>query len=344
MSDFAKIALGAIASLVVGIMSGVVGYHMRDSFDAPKLKIEKSRYRITRKKCALSAEQFYRFKTTRTLLDALEESVPWSVNSDVEQGEFEYDHVEDVIRQLPPRREQLQREAPYTASLQSGVQQFLAQDTPENREHVRRAIAFLAGLQPMTAMDRALAKGEDRLASMYADFEAQPQAYATGVLRSITAHLNRLNSEISVIDGVSPELKTYYDQGRPAAMPMVGDDLTKLPNVEFIMTLSNTGRTDGQVSYRAVYRSDGDKPYEINLVGQNPQIHRPLSPHYYAVLEHNKIGELVYGVDRISNQPGLVRTFYDQLKSDHGLTGTFVMTALDGSELRYPVRDLLPYN
>src|SRR5207302_6365679 len=113
MSEGWKIAFGAVASFIVAVLAAIVGYHIRDSYDAPKLSIEKVVYRVSRANCALTPEAFYRFRTTPALVRAIDSTVPWSVEREIDQGDFEYDHVEDMIRQLPIRRDHVQKEAQY---------------------------------------------------------------------------------------------------------------------------------------------------------------------------------------------------------------------------------------
>jgi hypothetical protein len=341
VTEATKIVLGAVAALIVSVLGAIVGYVVRDSFDAPRLHIERVKYRISREQCKLSSENFYRFRTSVELRNFIEKAVPWSLADDIEDGEIEYDHAEDLLAQLPIRRQRLEKELPVVEQKIGFASQFLEKDTDSTRANVRDAIAFAAG---MSSSETAEGRRGNLLLDMYAQFVSQPQAFARSFEGQLEARRNALSQESSIIQPLVDDLKACYDKGRPAPLPMVGNDLSKLPVSEFLLSVVNNGNTDGRLSYAVTYTSDGSDSYTINLVGQNPVIHRQVSRDLYSRIKGHEADELVYAIDRLRNQSEQVRRFYSDLTGAKGLSGRFEVSDIQRKKYEFHVTNLGAYN
>ena len=338
MADNTKIVFGIVASLLIGLITGAVGYIYRDSFDAPRLQIERVKYRMPRKQCGLSAQNFYRFKTAHQLQSGIDKAVRWSLPIDLQDSQIEYDHAESLIGELRIRRLQLAKELSFVTDQGKKVAEFLEEKTEKAGQNVRDVIAYLEGSKFTGMVETA-----KPLTQLYVNFDASPEEEAKSLKKELDAQKNKLTQEKETVDALLTELNKCYKEGRPAPKPIFGTDLAEIPNVEFVLMVSNSGRTQGSISHDFEYESLGTVEYKIKLVAQHPDYQAPLDLHEYAVIPAYEIKNLIYSADRGRNDLNVLKNFFKDMNG-LGLTGRFLMTDIQGRTYKYSVTEVKPYN
>jgi len=337
MTDGKKLFLAAVFSLVVGLVTAAVGYLYRDSFDAPRIRIDLIQYEVTRMQCPISDTNLYRFRTALALRQYVEESFPWSLAEDFKDDQIEYEHAEDLLRQLPLRKSYLEKEIPFVDQQTKTLDSYLKTPTPVGEALVKAAIAYVAGVDDSN-------KSNETLERLYAEFDRNPQGFTKQLVNSLNGRKRSLEQETELIPPLVKDLEQCYRAGKPATPKMVGNSLDNVPNVTFHLNVLNMGRTDGQISHSMIFTSNTNKSYQINLIGQNPKFKTTTSPTAWAPLKASQMDRLAYTIDRVRNEPEKVREFYEDLTSDRGISGVFSIRDIQGKTYKFEVAGLPPIN
>lgn len=333
------------ALFVSSIITGVVGYQIRDFFDKPRIKIERIKYRVSRVQCVLTAETFYRFISARGLRENIDKVVNWKTAEDLEDGALEYDHIEDLLRQFPVRKDALENEIKFITDRIALIERF-QKDIYKGKAvgNIRELINYLFGLNPTTQLSEMLGISSTMLSNLHAEFEKNPKETSKLLKNSLSIRKKLLEQEGETIDLIIGEIKPFHSKGQPSVLPFVGTDFANLPSVGFAITIANYGRTQGQISYASEFHFQGNEPYKVTLTGMNPKTKYLYSPHYFSKIKPYDVDEYWFGIDKLKNQIRDIQLFYSDLHSKKGLSGTFHFTDINGELYKYQVENMKPYN
>ena len=339
MKDWTKIMITAVFAL----LTAVCGFLVRDSLDAPRLRIERAKYSLPRKQCVLSKEAYCRFKVSPSFQEFLKKTTSENILKDFADGKVEYANISDLLNAMPARRDELDSEVLFIQEQLARVNAYVDRPTPENKEKTKDLITYALGNLYVSEIMEKLGVAKGVIVASYAEIETNPKKVAGELREMLTGERSFFQNEIDTIDMLTTELRQFCAKGIPDPLPIAGTDVSTMPNVRFDITVSNRGKTQGMFSYVVLFVPESNT-YRINLVGADYETSRPLEPHRYTNVKGNSASDYAHVIDLLRNQVEDIKKFYKDLASQNGISGTFILTDARGTKHEFGVSNLLPYN
>lgn len=309
--DWVKWLLGLLAALI----TGYVGYLYRDSFDQPHVSVEALYADIPRKSISLPADLLRRVRTEGEHQDFIDKLVPWEYKAALERNELTYAGVGDLLELLPKFDVRVRSHRNLFSDQEGILQKFLSGD-PETD-----GIYWVLSTRRNYYLNI-------RTLDLFEVFDKDPKVTARMLLNDTKGDIAGADFSLRIGSDLAAFLEQEYGRGLPEPRPIVGGEI---PDVVYIVTAANTGRTDALIRNHAKLSGGG---WFVDLIGYDLTLKRRQRENRHHKVESFSVAEIAFVPNLATSQPKLRDAAYKATKVNAG-PFTLSLETIGGEEIEF---------